>query len=99
MIVRIIAFIFVYMLFWVVAAFMVMPFGNRTYHDDAGADLVPGQTESAPSNFRPGRIMLRTTVVATLAFALFVANYYRGWVTIDSFSLVNPPASFMASTY
>ncbi len=70
----------IYILFWVMCAFLVMPFGMRTAHDEA-QDLVPGQAESAPVQFRPGKIILRTTIVATLAFGLYYANYVNGWLT------------------
>jgi predicted secreted protein len=70
----------IYILFWVMSAFIVMPFGMRTAHDEGG-EIVPGQAESAPVNFQPGKIILRTTIVATLAFGLFYANYVNGWLT------------------
>ena len=72
----------IYILFWVMCAFVVMPFGVRTHHEE-GAELVPGQAESAPVEFRPGRIILRTTIVATLAFGLYYANYVNEWLTPD----------------
>lgn len=70
----------IYVLFWVMSAFVVLPFGVRT-HDEAGIAKVPGQADSAPANFRPLRILATTTIVATLLFALFYANYVFGWVT------------------
>jgi hypothetical protein len=42
----------IYSLFWVFAAFLVMPFGIRT-HDELGMGKVDGQAHSAPGNFRP----------------------------------------------
>lgn len=100
MILRIATIFFVYILFWAVSAFLVLPFGIRTYHDvghdEDKPELVPGQAESAPTNYRPWRFVLRTTIVATLLCALFFANYYAGWVTIDDISLIHPPASMEA---
>ena len=72
----------VYMLFWVMSAFLVMPFGVRTA-DELGEEKVPGQAESAPANFRPRRIIVTTTIIATLLFGLYFANYVKGWVTAD----------------
>jgi predicted secreted protein len=72
----------IYLLFWVLCAFMVMPFGLRTPHD-AGEKVGEGHADSAPVNFRPLRIIMRTTVVAAFVFALFYANYVNGWVTVD----------------
>ena len=73
----------IYVLFWVMSAFFVLPFGVRT-HDEAGIAKIPGQADSAPANFSPRRIALRTTVVATIAFVLFYLNYTYGWITADS---------------
>ncbi len=73
----------IYVLFWVLAAFLVMPFGLRT-HDDDNADLVPGQVSSAPVNFHPKRIVLRATVLSVAMFGLFYANYVNGWVSVNS---------------
>lgn len=74
----------IYALFWAFSVFLVLPFGVRT-SEEAGAERVPGQAESAPHEFRPGRIALRVTIVATALFALFVANYLFGWVDAGTF--------------
>ena len=74
----------IYVLFWVFSVFLVLPFGVRT-SAEAGVEPVPGQAESAPHEFRPGRIAVRVTIVATLLFAVFVANYRFGWVTANTF--------------
>jgi predicted secreted protein len=55
----------IYLLFWVMAAFLVMPFHVHTA-DETGEALVPGQAESAPSDFRPKRILVWTTIVGTV---------------------------------
>lgn len=72
----------IYLLFWVLSAFLVMPFHVRTAQE-ADAELVPGQAESAPHDFKPLRILLWTTLVASTMFGLYYANYIYGWVTID----------------
>jgi predicted secreted protein len=79
----------IYILFWTMSAFLVMPFGMRTA-DEAGVEKVPGQAESAPANFRPGPILLRTTILATILFGLYYANYVNGWVTPDMINFVPP---------
>ncbi|MES2698373.1 MAG: DUF1467 family protein [Pseudomonadota bacterium] len=71
----------IYILFWVMSAFVMLPFGVKT-HEEAGIPKVPGQADSAPANFRPGRLALRATVVAALVTAIYVANYQYGWLTV-----------------
>ena len=73
----------IYFLFWVAIAFIMLPFGVKT-HEELGIEKVPGQADSAPANFRPGRLMLRATVIAALVTALYVANYVNGWITPSS---------------
>lgn len=73
----------IYMLFWVLSAFLILPFGIRNSFE-TGEELVRGQDEGAPTNFRPQRILLHTTILATLLFALFYANYVNGWITVDN---------------
>ena len=77
----------IYFLFWVLSAFLVMPFGNRTHSDEEaeGRDsgMVPGQAASAPINFQPKRIAIRATIVSAILFGLFLANYVEGWISAD----------------
>jgi predicted secreted protein len=61
------------------SAFLVMPFGVRT-HEEVGLERVPGQADSAPANFDPWRIARRATILATILFGLYFANYVNGWV-------------------
>ncbi|BBF70092.1 MULTISPECIES: DUF1467 family protein [Sphingomonas] len=72
----------IYFLMWVISAFIMLPFGIRT-PDETGEVLLKGQADSAPSNFRPGLVMLRATILATILFGLYYANYVQGWVTLD----------------
>ena len=72
----------IYFLFWAFSVFLVLPFGVRTAHE-AGVELVPGQAESAPHGFNLGKVLIRTTIVASVLFGLFYLNYVFGWVTTD----------------
>lgn len=72
----------IFILFWVMSAFIVMPFGVRTA-DEMGHAKVPGQADSAPANFDARKILLRTTLVALVSFGLYYANYVNGWLTTD----------------
>lgn len=72
----------IYVLFWFLAVFLVLPFGVRTAHE-AGETHIPGTAESAPHVFAVGRFLRRTTITATVMFALFYLNYGYGWITAD----------------
>ncbi len=47
--------------------FLVLPFGVRTDRE-MGVEPEQGNAESAPHRFRAGRVVLRTTIVATIFF-------------------------------
>ena len=78
----------IYILFWTLSVFLVLPFAARTTHE-AGGEHVPGTAESAPHEFRPGRIAWQVTIVATLLFALFQLNYRYGWITTQTLTFFN----------
>jgi predicted secreted protein len=88
--VKITSIIAIYFLLWVMSAFLLLPFGVKTA-DEAGIEKVPGQADSAPANFRPGRLAIRATVMAALFCALYVANYEAGWVTVEDINFFPPP--------
>ena len=69
----------IYLLFWFLSLFAMLPIGIRTTRE-AGGEPVPGQADSAPHEFRVGRLAKRVTVVATILFLLFQINYYFGWI-------------------
>lgn len=70
----------IYVLFWALSVFFILPFGVRTAAE-AGEELVPGQAESAPHGFSVKKTAIRTTILATILFGLFMLNYIFGWVT------------------
>ena len=72
----------IYFLFWVMSAFVLLPFGVRT-NEDLGLEVLPGHADSAPANFRPGRLALRATIFAAALTALYVLNYTHGWIGIE----------------
>lgn len=80
----------IYALFWVLSAFLVMPFGLRT-HDEAGVPKVSGQADSAPANFSARRVALRATLVSLLLFGAYYVNYMQGWITPDDLNLFGKP--------
>lgn len=79
----------IYFLFFVFSAFVLLPFGVRT-HDEAGVEKIPGQADSAPVEFRAGRLLLRAAILALMVTALYVANYINGWITVEDLILWGP---------
>jgi predicted secreted protein len=77
----------IYALFWVLSAFVILPIGVKT-HDELGMEKIAGQADSAPGNFRPGIILLRTTILSAVLFGLFYANYIYGWIDRHSFDFL-----------
>jgi predicted secreted protein len=80
----------IYTLFWVASAFLQLPFGVKT-HDEAGIAKIKGQADSAPANFRPGRIALRALLIAAVLTALYLVNYSYGWIKVDDLDVFPPP--------
>lgn len=80
----------IYTLFWVMSAFVMLPFGVKT-HDEAGVEKVRGQADSAPVNFRPGRIILRATILATVLCGAYYLNYVNGWIGVDDINFFGHP--------
>ncbi len=76
---KITSIIAIYAMFWVLSAFLVMPFGIRT-HKEAGEATIAGQAESAPANFQPRKVAMRATILAAVLFGLYYANYVNGWI-------------------
>lgn len=72
----------IFILFWTLSAFLVLPFGVRT-HDELGLDTVPGQARSAPGNFRPKTILIRATLLAVVLFGAYYEVYVHNWITLD----------------
>ena len=80
----------IYILFWTISLFVVLPIGVRTAEEE-GAQSAPGHAPSAPHRFSFGKAALRATIVSTAAFALFFANYHFGWLTLSSLEWAKPP--------
>jgi Predicted secreted protein len=78
----------IYFLFWVTSAFLLLPFGVRT-DEEMGTPKVPGQADSAPHKFDIPSHVLRATVLATVLFGLYYANWHFGWITTDDLDFYN----------
>lgn len=80
----------VYFLFWVGAAFLMLPFGVRT-DEEVGAAKVPGQADSAPHQFDIKRHLARASLLAALMFGVYYANWTYGWIGVADLDFFNPP--------
>jgi len=78
----------IYVLFWTMSLFLVLPFGVRTAEEE-GAEPGAGHAESAPHSFSFGRAALRATIVATLLFGAYYANWRYGWITVGDIDWLN----------
>ena len=78
----------IYILFWTMSLFLVLPFGVRTAEEE-GVRAASGHAESAPHRFSLPRAALRATIVATILFGLFYANYIFGWITAEDLDWLN----------
>lgn len=82
----------IYFLFFVMSAFIMLPFGIRTT-EEVGDAKVAGQAEGAPGNFRPGKLLIRATIIAIVLTSLFVLNFEYGWIGVDDINIwPDPPA-------
>jgi predicted secreted protein len=75
----------IYLLFWALSFFFVLPFRLRNPGEDAP---VPGQALGAPPRFSFGRTAKWTTLVAAILFGLYYANYVNQWVPVETFDFV-----------
>jgi predicted secreted protein len=78
----------IYFLIFCLTVFVTLPFGVKTA-EEAGAEHVPGQADSAPHRFDLPRHLIRAGVIAALLTVLFIANYLFGWITVDDLDFYN----------
>lgn len=83
----------IFVLVWTICVFVNFPLGIRT-HDEAGEPKIPGQADSAPANFRPLRVVVRTTIMAMVICGLLFLNYKEGWITMHDIDLFGAPPGF-----
>lgn len=69
--------IVLYAVLWFLTLFIVVLIGQKS-QADAG-EIVPGTHAGAPADLKVGRIVIRTTVVATLIWAVIA------WVILGGF--------------
>ncbi|MET1756206.1 DUF1467 family protein [Novosphingobium sp. RD2P27] len=80
----------IYGLLWVLSAFLVLPFGLRTA-DEEGQEVERGHADSAPVNFRPGKVAMRAAILAAVFLGLFYLNYVYGWIAVEDLNFFGTP--------
>ena len=78
----------IYILFWTLSLFLVLPFGVRTAEEE-GTKAGAGHAESAPHRFNFGKVALRASIVAAVLTGLYVANYIFGWIRVEDLDWLN----------
>jgi predicted secreted protein len=78
----------IYILFWTLSLFLVLPFGVRTPEEE-GTKAGAGHAESAPHRFDLGKVALRASIVAAVLTGLYVANYIYGWIRVEDLDWLN----------
>lgn len=83
----------IYLLFWSLTLFAILPLGVRTWQEDKAAP-VPGQADSAPQDPQIRRKLVLTTIVSAVLFGLYYVNYVNGWIGLtDILPWITPPPS------
>jgi predicted secreted protein len=78
----------IYILFWTLSLFLVLPFGVRTPEEE-GTKAGAGHAESAPHRFNFGKVAFRASIVAAVLTGLYVANYIYGWIRVEDLDWLN----------
>ncbi|WGD56310.1 DUF1467 family protein [Bradyrhizobium sp. CB1650] len=74
----------IYFVIWWIALFLTLPFGVRSQHEDGvGA---PGTDPGAPILTGMGRKLIWTTIISAIIFALGMAAYHAGYLSIERLS-------------
>jgi predicted secreted protein len=72
----------VYFIVWWLMLFAVLPFGVVTQGEMG--EVVPGTPESAPAHFRLRRVVVITTVAATIVFCALWASVHWGLLDLQA---------------
>jgi predicted secreted protein len=74
----------IYFVLWWVTLFLTLPFGVRSQHEDGvGA---PGTDPGAPILTRMGGKLIWTTAISAVVFAIGMAAYHAGYLSIERLS-------------
>ncbi|OAF10805.1 DUF1467 family protein [Bradyrhizobium neotropicale] len=74
----------IYFVIWWIALFLTLPFGVRSQHEDGvGA---PGTDPGAPILTGMRSKLIWTTIISAIIFALGMAAYHAGYLSIERLS-------------
>ncbi|MCP3466060.1 MULTISPECIES: DUF1467 family protein [unclassified Bradyrhizobium] len=74
----------IYFVLWWVTLFVTLPFGVRSQHEDGvGA---PGTDPGAPILTGMRRKLIWTTLISAVVFAIGMAAYHAGYLSIERLS-------------
>lgn len=79
----------IFFVIWWTALFAVLPFGVRSQVEEGR--VVPGSERGAPSHPHMLRNVIWTTILSSVLFGLFYANYVGGYVTLDNIPFLPRP--------
>ena len=74
----------IYFVLWWVTLFVTLPFGVRSQHEDGGGP--PGTDPGAPILTRMGGKLIWTTLISAIVFAIGMAAYHAGYLSIERLS-------------
>jgi predicted secreted protein len=74
----------IYFVLWWVTLFVTLPFGVRSQHEEGGG--VPGTDPGAPILARMGSKLIWTTLLSAVIFAIGMAAYHAGYLSIERLS-------------
>ncbi|MEM9716585.1 MAG: DUF1467 family protein [Pseudomonadota bacterium] len=72
---------------WFILLLIILPIG-MTSQEEAG-EIVPGTPASAPSNFQFKRVVLWTTGMTIIIWAITCFVILSGWITVDMMDFYN----------
>jgi predicted secreted protein len=74
----------IYFVVWWVTLFVTLPFGVRSQHEEGGG--APGTDPGAPILPGMGRKLIWTTLLSAIFFAIGMAAYNAGYLSIERLS-------------
>ena len=74
----------IYFVVWWITLFLTLPFGVRSQHEGGGRSF--GTDPGAPITSRMGRKLIWTTALSAIFYALGMAAYYEGFLSVERLS-------------